>query len=180
MQEETQKSSLLDRWYRYLFRSDKLGSRLRRVLVAVVLLVMVLITAIVVAFTTITASLLINIGIAIGALIVATVVAIWITRNITGPLTELAHSAAQVAAGKLDLQADTSRPDEIGALARAFNAMTSRLRHSIEALEDRVIYPEDEVYYSKNLARIKAVGIEIIGGCCGTTPDYISAIKARM
>jgi len=49
-----------------------------------------------------------------------------------------------------------------------------------ENLEDKVIYPEDEVYYSRNMARIKAVGIEIIGGCCGTTPDYISAIKARL
>lgn len=45
---------------------------------------------------------------------------------------------------------------------------------------DKTIYPEKEEYYAENLALLKAVGIEIIGGCCGTTPDYIEAIKRRL
>ena len=137
MQEKAQNSGFLDRWYRFLFRPDNLASQLRRVLVTVVLIVVVLLTIITVAFTTNTATLLINIGVGIGLLIVAIVTAIWMTRNITSPLAELVHATTQVAVGKLEFQVDTSRPGEIGELARAFNQMTGRLRHSIEALEAR-------------------------------------------
>lgn len=40
-----------------------------------------------------------------------------------------------------------------------------------------VSYPEDETFFATNLKRIKDLGIEIIGGCCGTTPAYIKAVR---
>ena len=40
-----------------------------------------------------------------------------------------------------------------------------------------VVYPESETIFANNLKKIKALGIEMIGGCCGTTPAYIKRIK---
>jgi len=38
-------------------------------------------------------------------------------------------------------------------------------------------YPEDITAYTRNIVSIKRAGVEIVGGCCGTTPDYIRAIR---
>lgn len=47
-----------------------------------------------------------------------------------------------------------------------------------ETLSDgTVYYPEDASYYAENINKIKALGVEIVGGCCGTTPDYIRKIR---
>ena len=41
-----------------------------------------------------------------------------------------------------------------------------------------VFYPEDEITFAENIKKIKALGIEIVGGCCGTTPSFIQKIRA--
>ena len=38
-------------------------------------------------------------------------------------------------------------------------------------------YPEDETIFAGNIKKIKALGIEIVGGCCGTTPAFIHRIR---
>jgi len=43
-----------------------------------------------------------------------------------------------------------------------------------------VIYPEDVEHYSDNIRKIKQLGVEIVGGCCGTTPDYIRSIVHKI
>ena len=40
-----------------------------------------------------------------------------------------------------------------------------------------VFYPEDENFFANNIKKIKELGVEIVGGCCGTTPEYIKKIK---
>jgi len=40
-----------------------------------------------------------------------------------------------------------------------------------------IFYPEDEIFFSNNIKKIKELGVEIVGGCCGTTPEYIKKIK---
>ncbi len=40
-----------------------------------------------------------------------------------------------------------------------------------------VSYPEDETGFAANIKKIKAFGIDIVGGCCGTTPAFIRNIK---
>jgi 5-methyltetrahydrofolate--homocysteine methyltransferase len=44
----------------------------------------------------------------------------------------------------------------------------------IKGLE--AVYPESVEYFLKNICIIKSEGIEIVGGCCGTTPEYIRII----
>ena len=43
-----------------------------------------------------------------------------------------------------------------------------------------VHYPEDETCFSANMKRIKELGVEMIGGCCGTTPAYIKKMKKSL
>jgi 5-methyltetrahydrofolate--homocysteine methyltransferase len=38
-------------------------------------------------------------------------------------------------------------------------------------------YPEDEIYFAENIKKIKALGVDIVGGCCGTTPAFIQKIR---
>jgi PAS domain S-box-containing protein len=59
-------------------------------------------------------------------------------RRIRTPLRDLARVAEAVGAGNLSVQAEAASDDEIGTLARAFNAMTGRLRDLIASLEQRV------------------------------------------
>jgi len=77
-------------------------------------------------------------GVVLTALLVAVVVSLVITRSIATPLADLAETATQIAAGDLKRTATVEREDEIAALARAFNSMTSQLRELISGLEQRV------------------------------------------
>lgn len=43
-----------------------------------------------------------------------------------------------------------------------------------------VFYPENDAYFADNIKKIKALGVEIVGGCCGTTPAYIKKIKSSL
>ena len=40
-----------------------------------------------------------------------------------------------------------------------------------------VFYPESEDFFAGNIKQIKDLGVEIVGGCCGTNPDYIRRVK---
>ena len=44
---------------------------------------------------------------------------------------------------------------------------------SPEIQEGKTIYTEDARTFSDNMSRIKSLGVEVLGGCCGTTPEYI-------
>jgi signal transduction histidine kinase len=76
--------------------------------------------------------------IGLGAIALAAGASLLITQSISEPLSNLAETAAHIAAGELELVAPTETEDEIGALARSFNSMTSRLRDLINSLELRI------------------------------------------
>lgn len=42
------------------------------------------------------------------------------------------------------------------------------------SVRGKTIYTENEQYFVEKTAQIAACGVDIIGGCCGTTPDYIA------
>lgn len=74
----------------------------------------------------------------------AVLAALSISTNFSKPLTELAETAKQIAAGNLELRAQTEEAsatgqvEEINALAVSFNSMTAQLRNLIGSLENRV------------------------------------------
>ncbi|HQQ79415.1 MAG TPA: ATP-binding protein, partial [Thermoanaerobaculia bacterium] len=61
-------------------------------------------------------------------LLAAVWVGLLLARRVTRPIGALAASARRVGAGDFDALVEVEGGDEIGALARAFNAMTSELR----------------------------------------------------
>lgn len=42
------------------------------------------------------------------------------------------------------------------------------------------IYPETPEQFADNIVKIKAEGVEIVGGCCGTSPEHITRICERI
>ena len=79
-----------------------------------------------------------NGAISLVALVGAHAVALVTARWIGNPLSDLAETASEIAAGDLERTAQIDRQDEIGTLAEAFNQMTAQLRELIEGLENRV------------------------------------------
>lgn len=45
-----------------------------------------------------------------------------------------------------------------------------------EIRDDMIIYPETPEFMAEKSKELVSVGVSIIGGCCGTTPDHIRAI----
>ncbi len=46
--------------------------------------------------------------------------------------------------------------------------------------DGEVFYPEDANFFADNIKKMKDFGVDIVGGCCGTNPDYIRAIKEML
>ncbi|MGP4062779.1 bifunctional homocysteine S-methyltransferase/methylenetetrahydrofolate reductase [Halobacillus sp. H74] len=52
---------------------------------------------------------------------------------------------------------------------------------SLPAFQDgRLVYPTDPSYFQKSAQSLYEQGVHLIGGCCGTTPEHIEAIAARV
>ena len=46
--------------------------------------------------------------------------------------------------------------------------------------QGRIVYPETPEYMAGHFATMAGMGVDIIGGCCGTTPDHIRALSDRL
>jgi nitrate/nitrite-specific signal transduction histidine kinase len=90
------------------------------------------------AMSAVYANLLANLGVTVVAVSLAGTVSLLLARSIVLPLGDLARTAKSVAEGQFDHNARETGPDEIGAVAKAFNTMAARLRALIRTLEERV------------------------------------------
>ena len=70
----------------------------------------------------------------LGAPLLAIAVGLWVGRSVAVPVSRLREGAARLAGGDLDTRIDIDTPDEFGALARQFNAMTAALKDNQRAL----------------------------------------------
>lgn len=72
-------------------------------------------------------------------LLVAGIVTTWfMSRSITRPLNQLTTATSAIAAGNYPWRVEVNREDELGILARAFNAMAMQVHHVQEDLEKKV------------------------------------------
>ncbi len=46
--------------------------------------------------------------------------------------------------------------------------------------EGELVYPESPEYMAERVSQLMDLGVGIIGGCCGTTPDHIRAIRSAI
>ena len=74
----------------------------------------------------------------IGLLMVSVFISLGIGQVIAAPIVRLTQVANEIVEGNLSAQAQVPSKDEIGNLADAFNTMTSRLRETLQGLEQRV------------------------------------------
>lgn len=47
-------------------------------------------------------------------------------------------------------------------------------------IDNRTFYDSDPVYFGEGMAQLAADGVKILGGCCGTTPRHIEAVKRAL
>jgi methionine synthase I (cobalamin-dependent)/5,10-methylenetetrahydrofolate reductase len=47
-------------------------------------------------------------------------------------------------------------------------------------INNRTVYEDNTEYFSEKLNDIYKLGVKIIGGCCGTTPEHIKAIAGKL
>ena len=46
-----------------------------------------------------------------------------------------------------------------------------------EQLQHRMVFRDNQEYFKDNMLKMKEYGAHMIGGCCGTTPDFIRELK---
>ena len=85
-----------------------------------------------------TQALRVTISVTVIALLVAVAITLLVTRHFVKPIEQLAASARRVAGGDLSHRVPVRNADEIGALAKDFNQMTTQLQDMIDTLEQRV------------------------------------------
>lgn len=49
-----------------------------------------------------------------------------------------------------------------------------------EQIQNRLVFLDNARYFEENMSQICTQGVHIIGGCCGTTPRYIQALKEHL
>jgi 5-methyltetrahydrofolate--homocysteine methyltransferase len=76
--------------------------------------------------------------------------------------------------------------EQMIAIAREFRA-ASRLPVVIQpnaglprTVEGRTVYDESPEFLAAKARELVGLGVSIIGGCCGTTPDHIRALRAMV
>jgi GAF domain-containing protein/HAMP domain-containing protein len=96
-------------------------------------------------------------GVGLLGVFIAVAASLLITRSIANPLSALARTSSEIAAGDLTRTATIERQDEIGLLSQAFNSMTAQLRGLIASLEDRVQERTRELERRTNYLQATAV-----------------------
>ena len=77
----------------------------------------------------------------------------FISRSITTPIAQLTQVASQIISGNLDSRAIVYTTDEVGALAQAFNQMSSQIQELIDSLEQRVAQRTQALTTSAEVSR---------------------------
>jgi 5-methyltetrahydrofolate--homocysteine methyltransferase len=109
-----------------------------------------------------------------------------------GYFTMMGTSVVAAAAGLADAGADAvgsncgNGIEHMVAIAREFRAATA-LPLVIQAnaglpksVAGRTVYDETPAFLAAKARELRAIGVSVIGGCCGTTPEHIRALRAMV
>lgn len=120
------------------------------------------------AFSTTYVTLGIIGGIALVALVIAVMIGLVMTRRITNPLTSLAKTSQQIAAGDLSARAPhVASGDEIGVLAASFNQMADQVSGLLDRVQARSQELEERTREMEASQRVTFAASE------RTTPDAL-------
>jgi len=105
-------------------------------------------------------TLFLFLGIALGGVALVHLVAVRVARRISGPIHAMAEAAQRVAQGDYAQKVPTGSQDELGYLARNFNAMTSELERTNQALQESAGELERKV--EQRTAELQAIQAHLI------------------
>lgn len=78
-------------------------------------------------------------------------------------------------------------PAQLMRVIKAMQSVAPELKYSVlpnagwpEYIGGRVMYPASPGYFAEYALAFQAQGVSVIGGCCGTTPDHIAAMRAAL
>jgi GAF domain-containing protein/HAMP domain-containing protein len=108
-------------------------------------------------------TLLASVLLAAAVVLLAWLVGLVVTRRITRPWRELADTAAQMAAGDLNLRAKVEREDEVGRLAQSINQLTSQLNQLNSEHNESLAKQTAELEKRSNQFRLATQVIREIG-----------------
>lgn len=49
-----------------------------------------------------------------------------------------------------------------------------------EQFQNRMVFLDNAEYFAENMKKIAELGVAFVGGCCGTTPEYISILRKEI
>jgi len=88
--------------------------------------------------------------------LIVTSAAVAAAQVLADPIVRLTDTADRVAGGDLTVQAEVTSLDEIGLLAKSFNAMTGRLNDMVSTLEQRVAERTGQLQAAADISRATA------------------------
>jgi PAS domain S-box-containing protein len=96
-------------------------------------------------------------------LLVVGVIGLWrLSRNITGPLSDLRQAAMAITEGDYSHHVDTSRKDELGELSRAFEIMADRVAGAQDTMEHQLKTLEESEARYRKITEASFDGINIV------------------
>ncbi|MCB9889676.1 MAG: HAMP domain-containing protein [Planctomycetes bacterium] len=122
-------------------------------------------------------------AVAVGACLILLLFFWFLRQRLVRPLLELASAAQRFGQGELRHRVETSSPDEIGDVARAFNEMAAKLARDQASLEHEVRDRTEELVRARRLADVGVVAASIaheINNPLASIASCAEALQRRM
>jgi signal transduction histidine kinase len=112
---------------------------------------------------------------ALAALLVSGVIAYLLSRSIAGPVVDVTRASEAMARGQYDQQIEVEGRDEIGRLARSFNAMAAQVSSSDQMMKDLLANVAHEL--KTPLTSIQGFSQALLEGAAQTQEDQHQAAR---
>lgn len=115
------------------------------------------------------------IGAAILAMLISTGVAVWLARSISRPLAQVTQASERMARGDFEQFIDAKGSDEVGQLARSFNAMAREVGQMHRTMRDLLANVSHEL--RTPLTSIEGFSQAMLDGTIKTPEEYRDAAR---